>query len=312
MKILITGANGNLGRQLIRHLSQNSVGPESPRVEVRALVRSKTAAQVVRSLPVSNAPELIVGEYNNPAFMREAIEHCHAVVHLVGIIKEGAAANYHSAHEQTCRILADVSSGSSVQRIVYLSILGSRPDSINPCLASKGRAEQLLKLGDCPSTILRLPMVLGPEDYASASLRRQARSRFVAMVGGGVTLQQPIDCNDVVNAILAAVHADHADNADFDLGGPECLTHRELVRRAGRLHDQNPLILAIPPSLARIFVGIAERFGTNPPITRPMFEILQCDDRVDQEPCCRKLGIMLTPLDTTLDRYVGPERRSLD
>ncbi|MFP6640302.1 MAG: NAD(P)H-binding protein [Myxococcota bacterium] len=312
MKILITGANGNLGRQLIRRLCDGPVDSEPPRVKVRALVRSENAARVVDSLPVTQSPELIVGDYSDAAFMREAIEDCQFVVHLVGIIKEGATANYHSAHEQTCSVLADVSLDSTLQRIVYVSILGSRPDAANACLASKGRAEQILHQGSCPSTVLRVPMVLGPDDYASASLRRQGCSKFVALVGGGVTLQQPIDCDDVVKGILAAIHTQHGNDEDFDLAGPECLTHRDLVRRAGQLHGQNPLIVAIPTSLARLFVGIAERLGTNPAITRSMFEILQCDDCVDQKPCCRKLGISLTPLDNTLGRYVGPESRNLD
>ena len=37
-----------------------------------------------------------------------------------------------------------------------------------------------------------------------------------------------------------------------------------------------------------------------------MFDILQHDDRVDIRPFCEKLGITLTPLDTTLADFVGP------
>lgn len=312
MKLLITGANGNLGQQLIRRLCGDPADSGSVPVKVRALVRSERAAQAVNALPVTHSPELMIGDYSDPEFMRTAIEGCDAVVHLVGIIKEGTGGNYHSAHEQTCSVLADAASGSVLRRIVYLSILGSQPDATNACLASKGRAEQILHQCDCPATILRVPMVLGPDDYASASLRRQACSRFVALVGGGNTLQQPIDASDVVEAILAGLHTRHNREEEFDLAGPECLSHRELVQRAGRLYGQKPLVLSIPTSLARAFVRIVEKLGSNPAITRAMFEILQCDDCVDQEPCCRTLGISLTPLENTLGRYVGPERSNLD
>ncbi|MCH2188032.1 hypothetical protein MK280_19435, partial [Myxococcota bacterium] len=55
------------------------------------------------------------------------------------------------------------------------------------------------------------------------------------------------------------------------------------------------------------FVGLMERVSNNPPITRPMFDILQHDDQIDPTPCCRELGLSLTPLDQTLASYVGPE-----
>lgn len=307
VKILITGANGNLGRQLIRYLCDKPMGMDAPRSTVRALVRSERAAAVIHALACENQPEVMVGDYTDPSFMREAVTDCHAVIHLVGIIKETSTTRYNHAHEDTCQILADVLEGSPIKRIVYLSILGSRPDSENACLASKGRAEALLSEGPCPSTVLRVPMVLGPDDYASASLRKQAQSKIVSLVGGGKTVQQPVDSQDVIKAILASVRTAHSEDLEFDFGGPESLTHRELVRRAGRLHGRNPWILPIPISLARFFITLIENVGKNPPITRSMFEILQHDDLVDQVPCCTELNISLTPLDETLRHYVGPE-----
>jgi NADH dehydrogenase len=164
MKILITGANGNLGRQLIRRLCDNHAGTDAHKPAVRALVRSERAAAVIHALACDNQPEVMVGDYTDPSFMREAVTDCHAVIHLVGIIKETSTTRYSHAHEDTCHVLADVVKDSPIKRIVYLSILGSRPDSENACLASKGRAETLLGQSPCPSTILRVPMVLGPDD----------------------------------------------------------------------------------------------------------------------------------------------------
>ena len=150
-------------------------------------------------------------------------------------------------------------------------------------------------------------MVLGPDDYASASLRKQAQAKMVSLVGGGKTLQQPIDSQDVINAILAAVRVPHSENSDFDLGGPESLAHRDLIHRAARIYGRQPWILPIPVWLARVFITLIENVGKSPPITRSMFEILQHDDHVDQVPCCDELGISLTALDETLQHHVGPE-----
>jgi uncharacterized protein YbjT (DUF2867 family) len=308
-RILVTGANGNLGRQLIGRLCDVSDEDGGELPIVRALVRSESAASRVRNLSGACPPEVMVGDYRDAESMGQAVAGCAGVVHLVGIIKESDRATYASAHEETCRILEEVSAQAGCRRIVYLSILGSRPGASNPCLHSKGLAERLLLEGRVPATILRVPMVLGPDDFASAALRAQAQSRVVPLVQGGRTLQQPIDSRDVVNAILAALADESSAMTALDLGGPECLEHRELLARVAALHGKSPLILSIPAPLARLFAAAMERISKNPPITRTMLEILQSDDRIDGASCCKHLGIELTPLSETLRAYMRPEMR---
>jgi NADH dehydrogenase len=252
------------------------------------------------------APEIRIVDYTSPKEMEAAIGGAAAVVHLVGIIKEAPGSRYVEAHEQTCHALALAASRSGVKRIVYLSILGSKPDSDNPCLSSKGRAETLLLDDRVATTVIRVPMVLGGDDPASDSLRRAARSESLRLVGGGRSLQQPIDARDVVSAILAACTAAPGRDLALDAGGPECLSHRNLVLRAARLWQNEPKIKTIPQALARFAVAQMDRFLRNPPISLAMFDILQHNDRVDPDAFCRVLEIELTPLDDTLADHVGP------
>jgi NADH dehydrogenase len=292
--IVVTGANGQLGRALLSRLAQDG------RTSVRALVRSESARDTILSLGLSPAPDIRIVDYTSPKEMRAALEGARAVVHLVGIIKETPGSSYIAAHEQSCHALAVAASRSGIERIVYLSILGSAPDAKNPCLASKGRAESLLLENRAPTTVIRVPMVIGGDDPASASLRRQAQARSLWMIGGGRTLQQPIDARDVVRAILSACSAEPRRDLILDAAGPECISHRNLVLRAARLWNNEPKIKSLPISLVRFAVGILDRALRNPPVSRPMFEILQHDDRVDISQFCRVLDLELTPLDTTL------------
>lgn len=299
--IVVTGANGQLGRALLRELAA------SGHPEVRALVRSERAQKTIEAEGLDPAPEIRIVDYTSPRQMEDAIRGAGCVVHLVGIIKEMPGTRYVEAHEQTCHALALAASRSGVERIVYLSIFGAAPDSPNACLASKGRAESLLLDDRVATTVLRVPMVLGGDDPASASLRRQAKSDSVRLVGGGRTLQQPIDQRDVVRAILAASTAEPGRHLSLDAGGPECLSHRNLVLRAARHWNETPTIRSIPEGLARFAVTVLEKCLPNPPVTRAMFDILQHDDRVDTDRFCKTLGVELTPLDTTLAELIGPE-----
>lgn len=299
--IVVTGANGHLGRAVLASLA------ESSHSFVRALVRSDRARAAVEAAALDPAPDIRIVDYTSPHQMEEALSGAKYVIHLVGIIKEMPGTGYAEAHEQTCHALALAATRAGIERIVYLSILGATTDSKNPCLASKGRAETMLLDDRVATTVIRVPMVIGGDDAASQSLRRQAQSESIRLIGGGRTLQQPIDARDVVRAILAACTAEPGRYLSLNAGGPESLSHRNLVLRAARLWNNEPKIRSIPTGLAHFGVTCLERIMRDPPITRAMFEILQHDDRANTRIFCETLGITLTPLDTTLSDLIGPE-----
>ena len=296
-RILVTGANGNLGRRLLRLLAGECA--------VRAVVRSERAAEAVRAAGAEPAPEIQVLDYADAERLAAAARGCTHAVHLVGILKESRASRYADAHERSCAALARAADTAGLRRIVYPSILGSRPDAANPCLASKGRAERILLAAKTPALVLRVPMVLGEGDFAARALRRQALASVALLVRGGASFEQPIYAGDVALAILRGLDAPGLDDAALDLAGPESLSHRELVLRAGRLLGRRPRVLPVPRAAALAAAWLAERLVGDPPVTRAMLDVLDHDDRVDPAEACRRLGIALTPLDEMLERTVA-------
>ena len=303
--ILVTGANGRLGRRLVQWLARL----DPPR-EVRAVVRSERAAQDVRAIPGA-APEVRVVDYRDAAALAGVAVGCDAAVHLVGILKETRANRYEDAHERPSAALAEAAAKSSLRRVVCVSILGSRPDSDNRCLASKGRAEQILLAGPTPAVILRVPMVLGPGDPAALALARQARAGRVRLVRGGASREQPIAADDVVRAIAAALLRTGLGGEALDLAGPESLSRRDLVLRAARVLGVKVSVGSLPLAPVGVFAWLCERLLADPPLTPAMLGVLEHDDDVDPAPAARRLGIELTPLDETLRRALlaGEESR---
>jgi NADH dehydrogenase len=300
--ILVTGANGQLGRRLVRQLH----GQSTPR-RARALVRSQRAAEQVEDLCRETAAELRIVDYADAAGLTEAFAGCDAVVHLVGILKETRANRYVDAHERVSEALSAAADAAGLRRIVVLSILGSTPDSSNRCLASKGRAEQILLRAKTPAVVIRVPMVIGSGDPASQALRRQASSGKAALVRGGASREQPIAAHDVVNAIVAALEKPELDDVALDLAGPESTSHRELVQRTARVLGTEVEFRSIPLAAARAFAWLGSKLSANPPVTPAMLGVLEHDDDVDPEPARRALGIELTPLDEALRRGLTDE-----
>jgi NADH dehydrogenase len=299
-RILLTGANGNLGCRLLLRLARDRDARP-----VRAVVRSERAADTLRALPEAARPDIRIVDYGDAAQLSQAARDCRSAVHLVGILKQTRANRYVDAHERAAEALAEAAAAAGLRRIVYLSILGSRADSSNACLASKGRAEDILLAAKTPALVLRVPMVIGRGDLAAAALERRARAGRVRLVRGGASLEQPIAADDVIDAILAGLERDGLDDVALDLAGPESLPHRALVERAAAVLSTGVKVGSVPLPLVRLFAAAAERFAANPPITPAMLGVLEHDDAVDPEPACRRLGIALTPLDEALRRALG-------
>ena len=293
--LLLTGANGHLGRLIIRTLAA-----DADATPVRTLVRSERAAASLADLPVAERREVRIVDYADRASLAAAASGTSAAIHLAGILKETRANRYQDAHERPAAALALACAEAGVARIVHTSIHGANAASANGCLASRGRADEILLQGSVPATILRVPMVLGRGDAASAGLRREATSGRASLARGGATIEQPIAAADVVAALLAATRADTRGNAIHALGGPEALTHRELVARVAAILGCEVSFRTIPLFAVRTFAWLAETLSADPPLTRDMLGVLEQDDVIDPEPACAALGIALTPLDAAL------------
>jgi len=289
--IVVTGANGHLGQLLLRELSGRRV--------LRGVVRSERAAAQIRALGLKPAPEICVVDYLDRAAMTRALAGASHVVHLVGILKESSHSSYVDAHQNTSRVLCAAALEADIDRIIYLSILGSHPESANDCLASKGAAEGVLMQAETPALVVRVPMVLGQGDHASAALGRRAGKAWNVLLHA-TSYEQPIYAGDVIQAIIAGISSSGLDDVAVDLAGPTSLSRADLTRRAAATLGRSTRIVSLPLAVGLAFVSVLERLVGNPAVTRAMLEVLDRDDRIDPEPGRRRLGIELTDLDVTL------------
>ncbi|MFM8355956.1 MAG: SDR family oxidoreductase, partial [Gammaproteobacteria bacterium] len=215
--LAITGANGHIGRALLARLAAAprprsipepvlksapvSVSTSMP-VPVRALVRSSAAAQTLAQSLRPADTEIRCTDYTDLEQMADALAGCSAVIHLVGILRETPGNRYVDAHERAVSTLVAAAQRAGVRHIVALSILGADEQSPNACLRSRGRADQLLRSAPLAGTVLEVPMVLGGDDHASRALAARAR-RALSFTFRAESLEQPIDIEDVVSALLA-------------------------------------------------------------------------------------------------------------
>jgi uncharacterized protein YbjT (DUF2867 family) len=290
LRILVTGANGHLGRRLVEQLLDNH--------EVIAVVRSPRAQRVISDLSC----QVQVIRYEDGEALTAAARDCDCAVHLVGIIKSSSNNTYQQAHEQPSAALAFAAGRAGLKQIVALSIIGSDAVSGNGCLASRGLSENILLNGTVPVTILRVPMVLGESDYAAASLRQKA-GRKIGITFRAASKEQPIYAGDVVEAICSLIRHPLPDQI-LELGGPESLSRRQLIKRAGQVLGKRPIVFSLPVGIGKWLGRILDVVMPSPPITEDMIDLLDHDDEIDALSVADKLGIRLTSLEVMLGKVI--------
>lgn len=300
MRIAVTGANGAVGRAVVRHVTSGQGGA----VGVVAAVRSERAAREVRPL-LRAADRLALISYDDGASLRAALRDASAVIHLAGVLVEREDSSYETANVRTTRATAEAARASGVEKFVLVSAVGASETSANRYWRSKAAAEAVVRRSGLSHTILRVPLLLGRSTEGAMALRRRLRRRAVVLVGGGRTLQQPLHVDDVARAALLAARPGIAEGLTLDLVGPVALPEREIVERAARRLGREVRVRSIPRSLAWLAVAIRQRIA-GPGFSPDALEVITTDTALDPGPATRALGLALTGVDDMIRQSVEP------
>ena len=301
-KILVTGANGNLGKKFI--LSKGEV-------EVCALVRSEKAKDDLMSFVKANGVQdvqIVKCDYLDEQVIKELARSCTYVLHLVGIIKENKDNRFDVVHKQTTKMLVKAIKGGGIKKCCYISILGAKEDSTNTCFSSRGFAEKLFLDSDIPSLVLQVPMVLGEGDYACEALKKNALSG-INFSFRKLSLEQPIYAKDIIEVINIDINKtlkeNHSSIGIKALAGPTSLTREKLILKAAKQLGVKVKVVSLPLFLGYMLARLSEMLFSHPPITRAMLGVLDHDDDIDPLPSCKELGISLTALDEILETTIS-------
>ena len=283
--ILVTGAAGYVGNNLVRRLLQDDH-------RVRALVRSRTKAET-RLADVLDRVEIVTGDVTQPETLPPAMADIDTVIHLVAVAIESGAATYECVNTQGTINVVDAARDAGVRRFINMSQNGA--DSALPYrfLASKGAAQDYVAGSGLAWTALAPSVIWGPQDeFANVQARLIRLTPLVfPVVGGGQAKFQPVWVGDVVEAAARCVIDDTTTGQTLGLGGPEVLTYAEIVRRVLRALGARRLTVNVPVPLLRPVVAVMGAVLPNPPVTAGLLELLNVDNTVAENALTGVFGI---------------------
>ena len=260
-----------------------------------AAVRSDRAAEEIRRL-LGNGSTSARISYDDPASLDAAFRDASAIIHLAGILVERPGSTYQQANVASAQSVVEAAQRCAAQKFVLVSATGADERSSNGYYRSKGQAEAMVRASGLCYTILRAPLLLGPETEGAAALERNASGPKAKLIGGGRNLQQPLYVDDLARAALAACQPSIASNRTLDLVGPVSLPERELVERAARLLGRQVRVSSIPKGLLSFALSIRQRVS-GPGFSPDAVEVITADTRLDSRPAASELGIQLTGID---------------
>jgi uncharacterized protein YbjT (DUF2867 family) len=235
MKVLLTGATGYIGKRLLPVLvdAGHSVvcGVRDPKRfnPPKSLKSSITSVQLdlLDEESLQNIPKDIDGAYY--------LVHSMASSGDYQSLEETSAINFRNAMETT-----------SVRHVVYLGGIVNEQE-LSKHLSSRKNVEDELSRGKYNFTALRAGIIIG-SGSASFEIIRDIVEKLPAMITPKWlnTKCQPIGIVDVVAFLSKTLFNEKTYNQDFDIGGPDVLSYKDMLLTYGSERNLKRRIWVVP------------------------------------------------------------------
>jgi nucleoside-diphosphate-sugar epimerase len=295
--VLVTGANGFVGKALCRGLLESGYAPRAglrtpaPWLELRAATPGLTEFAVVGDL---GANPNLEGAFENVA----VVVHLAARVHMMNDVTAEALKEYRRVNVSGTRALACAAAAQGVRRMVFVSTVKVNGESTprrpyieedppapqDPYGVSKWEAEEALRSVAAKTgleiVIVRPPLVYGPGVRANFL-------RLMSLVARGIPLPLPdtknrrslIGVGNLADFLLHCVSHPEAVNQTFLVSDGEDVSTRELVARLSLALGRSARFLPVPVFAVRL---AAQLTGKNAAIDRLFGSLAVNSDKARQ------------------------------
>ncbi|WP_432453914.1 MULTISPECIES: DUF2867 domain-containing protein [unclassified Agarivorans] len=233
MRILVIGAFGTVGRQLVPALV--AAGHQ-----LRVSSRDANKPWPWSDLSCQRVTLDLLQANSLPS----ALLDIELVYYLMHGMSDGQS---HSDREiRAARHLAQAASEASVKRIIYLgSLISAKPKSEH-MLARIATGQALASTG-LAVTELRAGIIIAPGSAAFEVMRDLVGHMPVALVPRAIeTLTPPIALSNLLHYLLALAELPETAGKVLDAAGPEWLTYRQLMLKIAKALAARIKIIAVP------------------------------------------------------------------
>ncbi|MDW7693928.1 SDR family oxidoreductase [Flammeovirgaceae bacterium SG7u.111] len=240
MKVLLTGANGYIGRRLLPVLLEAGN-------EVICCVRDKTRLSHPKhkNLHIFEA-DFLEGIDINTAPLDFDIAFF--LIHSMGSSLRG----FETLEKRTALNFKTYIEHSTAQQVIFLSGI-SNAENLSKHLTSRLQVESYLKSDKYALTILRAGIIVG-SGSASFEIIRDLVEKLPVMIAPRWlnTLSQPIAIRDVIKYLMGVMLHPECMNQIFDIGGADVLSYKQMLLDFAKVRKLRRWIFTLPVMTPRL------------------------------------------------------------
>jgi len=213
--IVVTGANGFVGKNLRNFLHKN-------KINVLGVSRKnfrKHASEVKITSTNLLEPKL-----------QTKLKNYDALIHLIGIGRQSPKSTFEEINLNLTKNVIKACKNAGIKKIIFISGLGVSKNNQSAYFVSKYKAEREIVNSGLDYTIFRASYIIGKTDYLTRALSEQMKKGVIVIPGSGKYRLQPISVLDVTKIILEAILEKKFSRKIIELVGPQKISFEDFVK----------------------------------------------------------------------------------
>jgi uncharacterized protein YbjT (DUF2867 family) len=248
MRVLISGATGYIGSELLRKLHSSAY-------IIRCLVRDPTKIRI----PGNKLIEIYKGDLLSIETIQKAFAEVDVAFYLVHSMD--SEKEFERLEFDTATNFARAAAESGVKRIIYLGALGSEDEgTLSSHLKSRKRVGNILRSSGIQVIEFQASIILGAGSLSYEMIKALSERLPVMIMPRWVGVKaQPIATTDVLEYLTQAIELKVDGNRIFEIGGPEQLSYKELIQEYCRQRSLKRLLIPVPvltPWLSSLWLAL--------------------------------------------------------
>ena len=258
MKVLLTGATGFVGSQLLDQLCARDIS-------TRLLLRPKCNTRFIKKALNRSLTEIVEGEINQTEALQKATRDVTHIIHCAGLTKAIEPSEFYEVNQHGTRRLVEAANyrGKQIRQFTLISSLAAA----GPAVADSPRREndpptpvshygQSKLAGEnevrhhcrVPFTILRPPAVYGPRDGEFLKLFKAVQSHLRPEFGGGRQVLSLVYVAELTEAIIRCLDHPRTENQTYFVSAPETITTAQMGIELEKVLQTKAYPLPLPTS----------------------------------------------------------------
>jgi len=282
--VTVFGGTGFLGRRIVRNLRLHGFC-------VRVASRHPDRGHALVG-PDDAQLRAVKADVRDQRLVADALADAYGAVNAVSLYLEQGLETFHSVHVESAQRVAAQAQRAGVRRLVHVSGIGADPRSQSLYIRKRGEGELAVREAFAEAILIRPAVMFGRDDaFLTTILKLLNRLPLFPMFGNGQMRLQPINVEDVGEAITKILQREQTGPNMFECGGPSVYSYEELLRVVANAAGIKPILLPVPIAAWGALAWISEMLPS-PPITRNQVELMQIDSTSMQGiPGLEELGI---------------------